>query len=803
MNCFVWVYLSRGKDVGMKAFIFALICFLPVVSSDAGIITVDDDGPADFNNIQDAINFSENGDSIVVEPGTYYENIVFNGKAITLTGTYPDDPNVIGSTIITTISGYSVSFDANEAGDSVLKGFTVTGRGIYCYGGSSPTITKNIIRNCGTWGIYGEANAYGVDTAAPLISENTISGNRGGIAYCQGPVFGNIISENIFNLSDSAGGGGLSFCDGKISDNIITYNYSVFKGGACYECNGEISNNIIIGNSSVIAGGGLCTCHGEIYNNIIAGNRCDTSGGGLFSCSNIYNNTIVGNFARNRGGALGQCLGVLKNNIIAYNRAGDIGGISGYAENTYNCFWANKRGDAGDGAVISLTDIIDKPEFADNVGWDTNGTITDETDDFWVNGDYHLKSEAGRWDPNQQKWVQDDFTSPCIDAGDPNSALVAELWPHGNRVNIGAYGNTTQASWSLSDVGNIADLNYDGWVDYEDMALLTGKWLWQKVLLSEDIDRDGQVDMVDLAVLLANWRKRPLAPRPDPMAWEMEPTAASPTAIVMVAVVAASTDNSGVEYYFKCDTPGGHDSGWQDGPGYTDAPLTPDTSYFYRVKARNKTDLVETEYSQARSATTLPVDTTPPAPNPAQWQTEPYPVPPSSIRMVAATASDPSGVEYYFRCVTNPLYSSNWQDSPEYVATSLPKGTYRFVVKARDKSINLNTTSESSEVIVDLQPPSPDPMQWASGGEPDEVYRGGGNLNGYWAVMTAAQATDSSGDVEYYFLCTTESRFSSIWQSSPTYEVQIGRSGQYMEFRVKARDIYGNETVYSPELPAL
>jgi hypothetical protein len=803
MNCFVWVYLSRGKDVGMKAFIFALICFLPVVSSDAGIITVDDDGPADFNNIQDAINFSENGDSIVVEPGTYYENIVFNGKAITLTGTYPDDPNVIGSTIITTISGYSVSFDANEAGDSVLKGFTVTGRGIYCYGGSSPTITKNIIRNCGTWGIYGEANAYGVDTAAPLISENTISGNRGGIAYCQGPVFGNIISENIFNLSDSAGGGGLSFCDGKISDNIITYNYSVFKGGACYECNGEISNNIIIGNSSVIAGGGLCTCHGEIYNNIIAGNRCDTSGGGLFSCSNIYNNTIVGNFARNRGGALGQCLGVLKNNIIAYNRAGDIGGISGYAENTYNCFWANKRGDAGDGAVISLTDIIDKPEFANNVGWDTNGTITDETDDFWVNGDYHLKSEAGRWDPNQQKWVQDDFTSPCIDAGDPNSALVAELWPHGNRVNIGAYGNTTQASWSLSDVGNIADLNYDGWVDYEDMALLTGKWLWQKVLLSEDIDRDGQVDMVDLAVLLANWRKRPLAPRPDPMAWEMEPTAASPTAIVMVAVVAASTDNSGVEYYFKCDTPGGHDSSWQDGPGYTDAPLTPDTSYFYRVKARNKTDLVETEYSQARSATTLPVDTTPPAPNPAQWQTEPYPVPPSSIRMVAATASDPSGVEYYFRCVTNPLYSSNWQDSPEYVATSLPKGTYRFVVKARDKSINLNTTSESSEVIVDLQPPSPDPMQWASGGEPDEVYRGGGNLNGYWAVMTAAQATDSSGDVEYYFLCTTESRFSSIWQSSPTYEVQIGRSGQYMEFRVKARDIYGNETVYSPELPAL
>ena len=691
-----------------------------------------------------------------------------------------------------------------------MRGFTITGRGIYCYGETEPTISKNIIRDCGTWGIYGGINTFGMK-AAPVISQNTITGNRGGIIYCDGPIVGNIISENVFIVSDYIGGGGISFCDGKISDNIIKYNYSSFKGGGCYDCKGEISNNIIIGNASVLAGGGLCTCHGDIYNNIIAGNKCDGSGGGMFSCGDIsyntiiYNNTIVGNFAGDRGGALGQCPRVVKNNIIAYNRAGasQTGGISGYSENSYNCFLANRYNNFGDGASISPTDIIDDPQFAVNGYWDTNGTITNETDDFWVDGDYHLKSEAGRWDPNQQKWVQDDLTSPCIDAGDPNSALIAELWPHGNRVNIGAYGNTVQASLSLSNVGNITDLNYDGWVDYEDMALLTGKWLWQKVLLSEDIDRDGQVDLADLAILLANWRKRPLPPRPDPMAWEMEPTEFSPTSVVMVAAIATSTDNSSVEYYFKCDTPGGHDSGWQDGPGYTDAGLTPNTSYFYRVKARNKDNLVETEYSQASSATTLPVDTAPPAPNPAQWQTEPYPVPPSSVRMVAATASDPSGVQYFFRCVTNPLYSSTWQDSPEYVAASLPKGTYRFVVKARDKSINLNTTSESSEVVVDLQPPSPDPMQWAPGGEPDEVYRGGGNLVGYWAVMTAVQATDASGDVQYFFECTTVSGLSSSWQSSPVYEVQIGRGGQYMEFRVKARDIYGNETVYSPKLPAL
>ena len=67
------------------------------------------------------------------------------------------------------------------------------------------------------------------------------------------------------------------------------------------------------------------------------------------------------------------------------------------------------------------------------------------------NGDCHLKSEAGRWDPIGQSWVQDAVTSPCIDTGDPDSDWTAELWPHGKRMNMGAYGGTPQASMSLSD----------------------------------------------------------------------------------------------------------------------------------------------------------------------------------------------------------------------------------------------------------------------------------------------------------------------------------------------------------------
>jgi L-ascorbate metabolism protein UlaG (beta-lactamase superfamily) len=66
-----------------------------------------------------------------------------------------------------------------------------------------------------------------------------------------------------------------------------------------------------------------------------------------------------------------------------------------------------------------------------------------------VDGDYHLKSQAGRWDPASQSWVKDDVTSPCIDAGDPNSPVGQEPEPNGGRINMGAYGGTKEASKSL------------------------------------------------------------------------------------------------------------------------------------------------------------------------------------------------------------------------------------------------------------------------------------------------------------------------------------------------------------------
>jgi len=67
------------------------------------------------------------------------------------------------------------------------------------------------------------------------------------------------------------------------------------------------------------------------------------------------------------------------------------------------------------------------------------------------NDDYHLKSQTGRWDPINQIWILDDITSPCIDAGDTTFEIMEEPEPNGSRINMGAYGGTSQASKSYTE----------------------------------------------------------------------------------------------------------------------------------------------------------------------------------------------------------------------------------------------------------------------------------------------------------------------------------------------------------------
>jgi hypothetical protein len=133
--------------------------------------------------------------------------------------------------------------------------------------------------------------------------------------------------------------------------------------------------------------------------------------------------------------------------------------------------------------------------------------------------DYHLKSLAGRWNPTTQMWVKDLVNSSCIDTGDPNdpnySDWTAELWPNGRRINMGAYGGTTEASMSLLTVGNIGDLNNDDTVDFLDFANFAASWETHLPLftvlalgpppLREDLDRNKIVDCNDLSIFVDNW----------------------------------------------------------------------------------------------------------------------------------------------------------------------------------------------------------------------------------------------------------------------------------------------------------
>lgn len=89
-------------------------------------------------------------------------------------------------------------------------------------------------------------------------------------------------------------------------------------------------------------------------------------------------------------------------------------------------------------------------------------------------------------------------------------------------------------------------------------------------------------------------------------------------------------------------------------------------------------------------------DTTPPAPDPMSFSSAPASAGTSSISMTATTASDPSGVEYYFDCTTTGGHDSGWQSGTSYTDTGLAPGTsYTYRVKARDLSSNLNETAYS------------------------------------------------------------------------------------------------------------
>ncbi|MCP4901021.1 MAG: right-handed parallel beta-helix repeat-containing protein, partial [bacterium] len=105
-----------------------------------------------------ALSMAENADTLILDSNTYYEVINFNGKPVHLRSMDPNDPNVVAATIIdaNNTSLDVAVFNSGEDANSILDGITVRGGkyGISCTSSSSPTLTKCVIRNNSSYGVY-------------------------------------------------------------------------------------------------------------------------------------------------------------------------------------------------------------------------------------------------------------------------------------------------------------------------------------------------------------------------------------------------------------------------------------------------------------------------------------------------------------------------------------------------------------------------------------------------------------------------------------------------------------------------
>jgi len=128
-----------------------------------------------------------------------------------------------------------------------------------------------------------------------------------------------------------------------------------------------------------------------------------------------------------------------------------------------------QKGFPGEGN-IDIDPLFAQPGYWADVN-DANIVVEpNEPNAVWIDGDYHLKSEAGRWDPVSKSWVVDDVTSPCIDTGDPNSPVGDEPEPNGGIINMGAYGGTAEASMSPAGAEEIV---YVQWLGHSSVKVWT------------------------------------------------------------------------------------------------------------------------------------------------------------------------------------------------------------------------------------------------------------------------------------------------------------------------------------------
>ena len=281
--------------------------------------------PGDYGTIQEGINAASNGDMVLVDTGTYFENINFRGKAITVASHYIDngDTNYINNTIIDgsqpmyTDSAAVVTFCNFEDTTSILVGFTITGGaglfypnffgiraggGIACWNAGAKILNNKIIDNNANASVYagGGGIACITDSYSPwmVIKNNTVSFDT---------------STSISNESFGAGIYVLSFAI--IENNIIEHNYSYCQngladgGGIGSESLGTLFDKKIFLSDNTIQNNTV-----EGYNAKGGGIYCNNSSADIYNC--IIRNNVVLAQNNGSGGGIKLRAGTEKVNIV-------------------------------------------------------------------------------------------------------------------------------------------------------------------------------------------------------------------------------------------------------------------------------------------------------------------------------------------------------------------------------------------------------------------------------------------------------------------------------------------------------
>jgi hypothetical protein len=415
---------------------------------------------------------------------------------------WPQEPNDIDNP-----DGYGGAIHCTNAGSPVISNCVMTdnladygGGAIFCNKNSHPFISGCDIsyNDCGS-GIYYIFDPRYYDVNQP-----------GGGIYCRnaGPTIYNCTIGH--NWADGAGGGiACVNSNAVIEDSNVTHNECWADNDIVYQLGGgiysnrstlEIRNCTVEWNVAAWAGGGIAALGKDEIWSIGGAGSADSNNLVLIEGCTI-NDNVCWSFAGGVLGWLDDCVLIVKNSLIIGNWGYWSGGASScngsfmeienctFADNTASwkyppnphlvggmrcyygganvknsIFWDNSGAqiegirDVNDAnnvsnLVVTYSDIqmIDSNGLPDPGSiWPGAGNIN--ADPLFAKpkrSDYHLQTEYpnGRWNPQTGMFdLTDPDTSPCINAGDPSSDYSLEPAPNGNRINMGTYGNTNQAS---------------------------------------------------------------------------------------------------------------------------------------------------------------------------------------------------------------------------------------------------------------------------------------------------------------------------------------------------------------------